>query len=424
MAGIIYSMSINDATFQAGIKRAIASVEKLDAIIDKKRSLGGFSGGGRGMFSGGGRGMGGSRSMMAGMMGGGAGMIGGGAGMMMGGPWGLAAMGIGLATEKVYEFEKGVVTSFGTYEKFIMSTTALLNGNRKEAIALNDELTKLAVTSPFSYLETQEGARQLIGYGVAVGDVMTDLKKLGDVAAGSGLEFNNLVYAFGKIKTQGIATMRELRMFRGVPMMDELKEHFKVNGEELMKMIKQHKVTWEVVDGILNELTNKGGLYYQQMKVQSESVAGRLTNLGDSWELLKRHVGESQEGMIKSGLDWAYRMVGHIDMVINANNKLNASYKNAGIKTNSENDIYNTNGFWANLIGTISGGTYRKGLEQDKKMQDLVTLLDKIPQGTLEEIDNKRQGLSDVKKMYQSDLATNEGTIKYNGYRDPKENAR
>jgi hypothetical protein len=79
-------------------------------------------------------------------------------------------------------------------------------------------------------------------------------------------------------------------------------------------------------------LTKEGGQFFGLMEAQSKTVAGQISNLGDSWEQLKVSIGESQSGIIKSTINFASQLVGSLAEIYSEENKLEKRLTQGGAK--------------------------------------------------------------------------------------------
>ena len=221
------------------------------------------------------------------------------------------ALGVGVGLAGVVNFGASVIESLKNYEYFSASVRTLMKGDRLAASALNQQLVDLARTSPFSLVDTQDGAKQLLAYGFAAGEVTTNLRMLGDVASALKIPFSDIAYLYGTLKTQGRAYTRDIMQHqqRGIPVVKELAKQFNVSEDAIMKMTEQGKIGFADVERAFKTMTSEGGMFFDMMNQQSKTVGGQLSNLGDNWEQLKVQIGQSQTGIISETVSWMNNMV-------------------------------------------------------------------------------------------------------------------
>lgn len=234
----------------------------------------------------------------------------------------------------IVNFGKAVVDSFGKMEVFKTSLTTMLRGNANEAEALNNQLIQIAKTTPFELTEVQDATRQLIAFGSQAGDVGNELITLGNVASGVGAPIKDIAYLYGTVRTQGRAMTVDINQFanRGIPIWSELEKITGKTGIALRKFVEDGKVGFPQIQQVMANLTKEGGQFFGLMEAQSKTVAGQISNLGDSWEQLKVSIGESQSGIIKSTINFASQVIGSLAEIYSEENKLEKRLTQGGAK--------------------------------------------------------------------------------------------
>lgn len=105
----------------------------------------------------------------------------------------------------------------------------------------------------------------------------------------------------------------ELRQFTeaGIPMLEELAEYFgEIQGRaisvaEVFDMISKRMVTFTDVENVFHRMTDAGGTFYKMQEEQSKTVAGMLSNLGDSMDLALNEMGKASDSIIKTFINIA-----------------------------------------------------------------------------------------------------------------------
>lgn len=232
----------------------------------------------------------------------------------------------------IVNFTKSIVESYGEMEAFKVALTTMLRGNRAEAEALNSQLIELAKTTPFSLTDVQQGSRQLLAYGFEAGQLTTTMRTLGDVSAGVGSNLTDIAYLYGTLKTQDKVLSKDLYQFanRGIPILETLAKRFKTTSSAIFDLASEGKIHFKDIEWAFAQMTGKGGQFFNLMEEQSKTVKGQLSNLADSWDQLKVAIGESQDGIIKSTLSWATRLVSDITEIEQATNRLQSGLRKGG----------------------------------------------------------------------------------------------
>jgi hypothetical protein len=186
------------------------------------------------------------------------------------------------ATAAVAGIGTAAINTAINFEKSAVAFEVML-GSAKKAGSMMKDVMKFAEKTPFDLPQVVKGAENLLAFGVAQEDVIERFRMIGDVALGDKNKLATLLRMFGKIKAKGTAELEELNMAMdaGVPILKELREHFKVGRTELFKMIRAGEVTFQDMVEVFEKMTSKGGDFYQGMEKQSKTLGGVLSNLRD-----------------------------------------------------------------------------------------------------------------------------------------------
>ena len=197
----------------------------------------------------------------------------------------------------------------GEFELQQRSLETLLQ-NKDEANRLWQQTVDLAVKSPFRVKELVTYTKQLAAYGIESEKLHKTTKMLADVSAGLGVDMDRLNLAYGQIRSAAYLRGTELRQLTeaGVPILEELSKYFSeiegraVSVGEVFSMISKRMVAFEDVEEVFRRITSAGGEFYKMQEIQSETLKGQISNLKDSVDLMMNEIGESTEGVLKSGV--------------------------------------------------------------------------------------------------------------------------
>jgi tape measure domain-containing protein len=285
-----YSISLKDL-FSAGIKKAADAVTTLDKKVD---SLGRFAkklSFGNGVFSGAkkagdeventGRKVKGLKRDVDNLNRSGFGI----------GKW-IATLGItaGLMFAGKAVFDLGVKS-----EQTQVAFETLL-GSATKAKSLISDLQSFASITPFNTDQLTDLTKQLLAYGFAQEEVIPNMKALGDIAAGVGMEkLPFLTLAYGQVRTAGKLTGAELRQFteNGVPLLAELAKNMGKTTAEVQDLIHDGSVGFKDVQLALAGLTGEGGRFFNLMEKQGKTVGGRISTLKDNLQLMAMGLGQA-----------------------------------------------------------------------------------------------------------------------------------
>ena len=185
----------------------------------------------------------------------------------------------------------------------IAFTTMLGSGEKADKFIR--ELVQFAKTTPFELRGLENASKQLLAYGFTQDEVLPNLRALGDIASGVGMDkLPNLILAFGQVRAATRLTGMELRQFTeaGVPLLEELSVVMGKPVSEIQALVSEGKVGFPLVQQALQNLTAEGGRFNNLMDKQAQSLGGMISNLKDSWDIFLR--GEGQKL-----IEWAKRFV-------------------------------------------------------------------------------------------------------------------
>jgi Tape measure protein len=244
------------------------------------------------------------------------------------------ALGVGVGIAGVVGFGKAVIDSLKNYEYFSASLRTLMHGDAQTAKALETQLISLAAKTPFSLVEVQDATKQLLAYGFAAGTVTQNISMLGDVASALKIPFSDIAYLYGTLKTQGRAYTRDIMQFtsRGIPIIHELAKQFGVADSAIKDMVEDGKVGFPEVEKAFQSMTASGGMFYDMMNQQNQTVGGRISALGDSWEQLKVNIGQSQTGIIASTVSFLNESTSLLSNWFKNSNQMSADFAKNGVE--------------------------------------------------------------------------------------------
>ncbi len=237
--GLFYTMTLNAAQFTGPMQKANKETNTL------KSSMGGLLGMG---------------TKLAGM---------------------LAALGAGAAA---FAAVKKGMTLAADFEKTEVGMNTIIK-DLQVTKGLIRELQALAASTPLELPELTGAARSMLGGGWKLGDIIKDLRTMGDVAAGAQTDLEGIVTIVNQVKGKGKLLAEELQQFaeRGVSGLREaLAKAVGVSVAQLFGEMEKGNVTAEHLMDAFREMAGKSGNYFQGMQKQAKTTYGLLSTLNDS----------------------------------------------------------------------------------------------------------------------------------------------
>lgn len=193
--------------------------------------------------------------------------------------------------------------------EFELQQTALRSilQDKEKADEVWNKTVQLAVKSPFTVKELVTYTKQLAAYRVEADKLYDTNKMLADVSAGLGVSMDRLILAFGQVKAANYLRASEVRQFTeaGVNILGELStiytelEGRMVSVAEVQDRITKRMVKFGDVEEVFQRITSAGGIFYNMQEVQAETLAGMMSNLQDTFDLMFNEIGKANEGVLK-----------------------------------------------------------------------------------------------------------------------------
>lgn len=223
-----------------------------------------------------------------------------------------AAAGAFLSLDMAKRLASEMVSVYGTFQQLDIAFRTMLHSGEKAKVLMG-ELVNFAAVTPFNLTEVGQGAKQLLAYGTAADKITSDLEMLGNVASGVSVPLGDLIYLYGTLRSQGRAYTVDIRQFagRGIPIYEELAKILNVSVGEVNTLVEAGRVGFPEVEKAFQNMTNKGGTFFNLMRDQSKAVTGQISNLMDNIETKFNEVGKSNDALITGGISGANYLVDH-----------------------------------------------------------------------------------------------------------------
>lgn len=193
--------------------------------------------------------------------------------------------------------------------EFELQQTALRSilQDKEKADEIWSKTVQLAVKSPFTVKELVTYTKQLAAYRIESDKLYETNKMLADVSAGLGVSMDRLILAFGQVKAANYLRASEVRQFTeaGVNILGELStiytelEGRMVSVGDVQERITKRMVKFGDVEEVFKRITSAGGIFYNMQEVQAETLAGMMSNLQDTFDLMFNEIGKANEGVLK-----------------------------------------------------------------------------------------------------------------------------
>jgi tape measure domain-containing protein len=208
---------------------------------------------------------------------------------------GLAGIGAGL----VAAVAKSVKLAAAFEQTKIAFNTML--GDSTKGSAMLDELIEFSKKTHFTPEQTLKAGKTLLAFGFEAKDVSKTLRVLGDVSAGTGKNLAELAVIFGQIKGAGRLMGQDLQQLisAGFNPLNIISQKTGKSMFELRKDMEKGLISFDQVSDAFSTATSEGGLFFNLMEKQSQSLSGKLSTLQGSIEQLAIGFGNVLMPIIK-----------------------------------------------------------------------------------------------------------------------------
>lgn len=181
-------------------------------------------------------------------------------------------------------------------------------GDADKAQALTDNLKTLAAKTPLAMADLADASQILLAFGSSAEEIPDQLKRLGDVAQGDAEKLGTMATAFGRVQSNGRASMEEINMMidQGFNPLNIIAEQTGETMEEVRDRVSAGGVSFEELSEALEIATDEGGQFYNAMENQSKTFEGQMSTLQDNVSAL---AGSLTEDLFNSLAGTALPMV-------------------------------------------------------------------------------------------------------------------
>lgn len=217
------------------------------------------------------------------------------------------------SVSSVFNFISKIREVTAEFELQRISLGAIIQ-DQTRANALFAEIKSFALQSPVSVLDLTKYTKQLAAYKIGIDDLFDTTKRLTDVSVGLGVSMDRIVLLYGQVRATGYLRASEVRQATeaGIPLVEELaKKLSAANGElvkasDVMDMISKRQISFDMVKEVFEDMTNKGGIFYNMQIKQGNTLYGLWAKLGDAASMMYDEIGRTgwvndlMKGLIKT----------------------------------------------------------------------------------------------------------------------------
>lgn len=182
-------------------------------------------------------------------------------------------------------------------EQYITSFETML-GSAEKAKDLMSDLQEMANVTPFETTQLTSATQTLLAFGEKVENLQDDLSMLGDISLGNADKLSSLALVFGQIQSAGRLTGQDLLQLVNVGFnpLQIIAEQTGQSMDNLRTKMENGEISFDMVRQAMQSATAEGGLFYQAMEKQSQTLSGMFSTLKDEFAQFGRDSGEEAFG--------------------------------------------------------------------------------------------------------------------------------
>lgn len=194
------------------------------------------------------------------------------------------------------------LASSAKIESLRVSLESLVGGTSNAARVMQD-LNNFAAGTPFQIEGITNAFRQLVASGSEVSEAKDQLQFLGDIAAVSGSQINEIAAIFSKVNAKGKVELENLNQLaeRGIPIFEMLAEATGLPADSLGA----GAVSVSEFNAVLASMSEAGGFADGAMLNLSQTLSGKMSTASDNLQLTLAKIGDIFAPLAKGALDFA-----------------------------------------------------------------------------------------------------------------------
>ena len=199
----------------------------------------------------------------------------------------------GFALLKLKDYGQYALQTSAAFEQLAISFR-VMTGSAQTGQELTDAIIKLGAETPMTAQQLSKAAQLLLSFGESAENIIPDLQLLGDITGGEVNRFNMLALAFAQVGANGKLMGQDLLQMvnAGFNPLQIMSQTTGKSMGELRKEMEEGRISFQMVAQAMKDAAGEGGRYFGLMEQQSQSLNGRLSTLGDTWEQVAKSIGD------------------------------------------------------------------------------------------------------------------------------------
>jgi tape measure domain-containing protein len=211
----------------------------------------------------------------------------------------------------------GLLAGFGAYQAFKLTGGAaaereqqqisfgVMTGSQAKGNKLLNDLVSMGATTPYESADLIKNSETLLGFGIAQEKILPTMRMLGDVARGNKEKLGALSLAYAQVQSAQKLQGQDLLQFinAGFNPLKIIADKTGLSMAKLKEQMEKGRISADMVAAAFQSATGPGGMFYQMMEKQSQTMAGRWSTLMDNAKMRLLAIGEALKPVINFVLD-------------------------------------------------------------------------------------------------------------------------
>ena len=168
----------------------------------------------------------------------------------------------------------------------LQTSFEVMTGSAEKAADVVRELRDLGASTPYDFLGLAQTTQTLMQYSFTADQAIDATKMIGDIAQGSADKMGRIAAAYGQMSSAGKVSLEDIKQMieAGFNPLLVISEQTGESMDSLYTRISEGTITVDEITNAMIAATSEGGMFFQSMEKQSETLNGQLSTLKDNLE--------------------------------------------------------------------------------------------------------------------------------------------
>lgn len=216
--------------------------------------------------------------------------------------------------EKAFSLIKDSVGTAAMFEGLEVGMKGFL-GSAEKANKMMQDLRMFSLKTPFEFPDVAKAGSVLLSLGEKAEKVIPVMQRLGDVAAlsakkaamggGDVTSIAALATVYSKVRNEAHLYYRDVNQLatQNVPIIESLQLVLNKSRADTLEAIHKGKVGFKEFTAAIEQMTNRGGVAFDQMRLRMDTWNQKISSLKDAWTFVEEAIGKPIIDGLKPLLD-------------------------------------------------------------------------------------------------------------------------